>query len=37
MFEIERYLILCAGALLGSAFTMTVQYIIAAIYGRRSR
>lgn len=37
MFEMERYLILGVGALLGSAFTMTVQYIIAAIYERRSR
>ena len=37
MFEMERYLILGAGALLGSAFTMTIQYIIAAFYERRNR
>lgn len=28
MFKIERYLTLFVGALLGSEFTMTIQYII---------
>lgn len=33
----ERYLILGAGALLGSAFTITIQYIITAYYERRKK
>lgn len=37
MFEFERYLIFIFGAVVGSSVTMTVQYIIMAIYERKKK
>lgn len=37
MFEFERYLIFIFGAIVGSALTSTIQYIIMALYERKKR